>query len=192
MKGWVDLGNSMKEYTACTELDGIAAARERSCFSLVRISAMSTDNATFPTLEGFDPFGADFLCDPAPTIKRAQATKPVFYYPPLRMWVITSYDDICRAARDWETFSSKAAGMVPRRKISSPRFLTRSLLITLSRSTRLSIRPTGPQCRATFFRGNSRSRNLIFGASPNLLIDRLHRQGSCDFMQEFCYPLSLA
>lgn len=27
-EGWVDLGDRMKEYTVCTELDGIVAARE--------------------------------------------------------------------------------------------------------------------------------------------------------------------
>ena len=74
---------------------------------------MSHDTASFPVLEGFDPFSQEFLSNPVPTIKRAQETKPVFYYPPLRMWVVTRYDDICRAARDWETFSSKATGFVP-------------------------------------------------------------------------------
>lgn len=69
---------------------------------------MSIDTATFPTLEGFDPFGADFLSDPAPTIKRAQATKPVFYNPPLRMWVIRRYEEHLSGSTRLETFSSKA------------------------------------------------------------------------------------
>jgi hypothetical protein len=98
----------MKEYTIRTDFRRVIVVRVSAArFSWMRISAMSIDTATFPTLEGFDPFGADFLSDPAPTIKRAQATKPVFYNPPLHMWVITRNEDICPAARDWRRFRPK-------------------------------------------------------------------------------------
>jgi len=152
---------------------------------------MSADTASFPILEGFDPFGADFLNDPGPTIKRAQATKPVFYYPPLRMWVITSYDDICRAARDWETFSSKAAGMVPPPDDIKPRIPDSFVAEHF-----ISLDPPEHTADRTAVARNFLPRELQ-KQEPNIrrianqLIDRFIHQGACDFMQEFCYPVSL-
>ena len=145
---------------------------------------MSAETASFPILEGFDPFSTDFLCDPAPTIRRAQATKPVFYYPPLRMWVITSYDDICRAARDWETFSSKAAGMVPPPDDIKPRIPD-----TFVAEHFISLDPPEHTTDRTAVSRNFLPRELQkqepnIRRIANLLIDRFIHKGSCDFMQD--------
>lgn len=152
---------------------------------------MSIDTASFPTLEGFDPFGADFLSDPAPTIKRAQAMKPAFYYPPLRMWVITSYEDICRAARDWETFSSKAAGIVP-----PPDDLKHKIPETFVADHYISLDPpehTGDRTAVarSFLPRELQKQEPNIRRIANTLIDGFIARGSCDFMQDFCYPLSL-
>jgi cytochrome P450 len=152
---------------------------------------MSTETISFPTLEGFDPFGAEFLADPAPMIKRAQATQPVFYYPPLKMWVITSYEDICRAARDWETFSSKATGMVP-----PPDDLKHKIPDTFVEDHYISLDPPEHTADRTAVARHFLPRELQ-KQEPNIrriantLIDGFIEKGSCDFMQDFCYPLSL-
>ncbi|WP_187968460.1 cytochrome P450 [Aquibium microcysteis] len=152
---------------------------------------MSTNAASFPVLEGFDPFGQDFLSDPAATIKRAHETAPVFYYEPLRMWVITKYDDICRAARDAETFSSDATGFVPPPDDIKPKIPDTFLADHF-------ISQDGPE--------HTRSRTAIarqflprelqkqeenIRRIANTLIDAFIDKGRCDLMQEFCYPLSL-
>jgi cytochrome P450 len=152
---------------------------------------MPLDPATFPVLEGFDPFSRDFLKDPAPMIKRAQKESPVFYYPPLRMWVVTTYQEICLAARDWETFSSHALGMVP-----PPDDLKDKVPETFVQDHFISIDPpehtVDRKAVAPAFAArelNKQEDNIRRIA--NELIDGFIDRGRCDFMQEFCYPLSL-
>jgi cytochrome P450 len=152
---------------------------------------MSDDAASFPVLEGFDPFSREFLSDPVPTIKRAQETKPVFYYPPLRMWVVTKYDDICRAARDWETFSSKATGFVP-----PPADLKDRIPDDYIADHFISLDPPEHTADRSAVARHFLPRELHkqepnIRRIANMLIDRFIGRGSCDFMQEFCYPLSL-
>jgi cytochrome P450 len=145
----------------------------------------------FPTLDGFDPFAPEFLRNPAPMIKRAQAKQPVFYYPPLKLWVITRYDDICRAARDWQTFSSKALGVVP-----PPEHLKGRIPENFADEHFIAIDPP----EHTLDRGAVATNFLpkeLQRQEPNIrrianeLIDTFLERGSCDLMREFAYPLSL-
>lgn len=152
---------------------------------------MSLDTASFPVLEGFDPFDREFLSNPVPTIKRAQKDAPVFYYPPLRMWVVTKYDDICRAARDWETFSSKATGFVPppaHLKDKIPDDYIADHFISLDPPEHTADRSAVAR---QFLPRELQKQEANIRSIANMLIDRFIDKGSCDFMQEFCYPLSL-
>lgn len=152
---------------------------------------MTAGTTSYPTLEGFDPFDTGFLNDPVHEIKRAQAVAPVFYYEPLRMWVVTKYDDICKAARDWETFSSKATGMVP-----PPDDLKSKIPETFVADHYISLDPPEHTADRTAVARNFLPRELQKQEAnirriANTLIDGFIAKGSCDFMQEFCYPLSL-
>jgi len=145
----------------------------------------------FPTLEGFDPFSQDFLRNPGPIIKRAQAERPVFYYPPLKLWVITRYDDICRAARDWETFSSKALAVVPppeRLKNRIPENFADEHFIAMDPPEHAVDRGA---VAANFLPGELRKQEANIRRIANELIDGFVERGSCDLMQDFAYPLSL-
>jgi cytochrome P450 len=66
-----------------------------------------------PPVEGFDPLAQDFIANPDPVLERARRDAPVFYYPPLGVWVITRYEDVRAVARDYETFSSRAFRTIP-------------------------------------------------------------------------------
>lgn len=150
-----------------------------------------SSSINYPVLDGFDPFGQEFLSNPVPTIKRAQQTQPVFYYEPLRMWVVTKYDDICRAARDWETFSSQATGFVP-----PPADLKDRIPDDFVADHFISQDP--PQHTADrsavarqFLPRELQKQEPNIRRIANELIDGFIDRGSCDFMQEFCYPLSL-
>ncbi|MBB5048992.1 hypothetical protein HNR60_003763 [Rhodopseudomonas rhenobacensis] len=152
---------------------------------------MSTVSASFPVLEGFDPFSEEFLSDPARIIKRAQATAPVFYYEPLRMWVVTRYDDICKVARDWESYSSKAVGFVP-----PPDDLKHLIPDSFVGDHYISLDPPEHTADRTAVARSFLPRELQkqegnIRRIANELIDGFIARGSCDFMQEFCYPLSL-
>lgn len=152
---------------------------------------MSNETTSFPILENFDPFSEEFLSDPADIIKHAQETKPIFYYPPLRMWVITKYDDICSAARDWETFSSKATGVVP-----PPDDIKSRIPDSFIEDHFISLDPPEHTTDRTAIARPFHARELQ-KQEPNIrrianqLIDSFIDKGSCDFLQEFCYPLSL-
>ncbi|MDQ0346706.1 cytochrome P450 [Ancylobacter vacuolatus] len=152
---------------------------------------MSTDATAFPVLEDFDPFSQEFLSNPVPTIKRAQQECPVFYYPPLRMWVVTKYDDICRAARDFETFSSKATAYVPPPddlRANIPEDFIADHFISLDPPEHTSDRTAVAR---QFLPRELQKQEPVIRAIANRLIDGFIAKGSCDFMQEFCYPLSL-
>jgi cytochrome P450 len=64
-----------------------------------------------PYLHDYQPLSPEQLQDPYPTFEWARANAPVFYSdvshtPGVGMWSIARHDDILRALRDTETFSS--------------------------------------------------------------------------------------
>ena len=151
----------------------------------------TTTTSTVPTIEGFDPLSESFLRNPVPMIRKAQEIAPTFYYEPLKMWVITKHADICTAARDYETFSSKALGFVPppadlAHKV--PPNVDQELFIVLDppehTGSRASVAPFfAPRVVAKL---EQPSRDIA-----NKLIDGFIAKGSCEFMYDFAYPLSL-
>jgi cytochrome P450 len=50
------------------------------------------------------------LDDPYPAYRRFRDEAPCYYHPTRDLWVLSRFDDIVAAAKDWETFSSSAGG----------------------------------------------------------------------------------
>lgn len=145
----------------------------------------------FPTVEGFDPLSEEFLNDPVPMIQKAQQIAPVFYYEPLKMWVVTKHADICTVARDFETYSSKAL-----RFVAPPDDLAHRVPPNVDQELFIVSDPpehTGSRAAvAPFFT----PRAIAKMEEParqiaNRLIDGFIDKGSCDFMYDFAYPYSL-
>jgi cytochrome P450 len=63
---------------------------------------MSTDSETLE----FDPFSNVFFYDPYPTYKRLRDEAPVYTNENYGFVALSRYEDVVRAHRDWETFSS--------------------------------------------------------------------------------------
>ncbi|MBX6768771.1 MAG: cytochrome P450, partial [Actinomadura rubrobrunea] len=57
----------------------------------------------------FDPFGPEYLEDPAGALRWAREREPVFYSPELGYWVVTRYEDVKAVFRDNITFSPSIA-----------------------------------------------------------------------------------
>jgi cytochrome P450/ferredoxin-NADP reductase len=57
----------------------------------------------------FDPFGDDYLQDPAGSLKWSRDERPVFFNEALGYWVVTRYDDVKSVFRDNVTFSPSIA-----------------------------------------------------------------------------------
>jgi cytochrome P450 len=152
---------------------------------------MSKTTQGFPTVEGFDPLSDAFLSDPVPMILKALQTAPTFYHEPLKMWVITKHADICAAARDYETFSSKALGLIP-----PPDDLAHRVPPNMDKEIFITIDPpehTGSRkAVAPFFTPGAVARmEQPTREIANRLIDGFIHKGQCDFMNDFAYRLSL-
>jgi len=54
----------------------------------------------------FDPFDYVTHKDPYPAYRRLRDEHPVYYNAERRLWLLSRFDDVQAAARDWETFAS--------------------------------------------------------------------------------------
>ena len=57
----------------------------------------------------FDPFDAEYLADPYPTLAALRTERPVFYDGALDMWVVTRHADVEHVFRHPDTFSAAIA-----------------------------------------------------------------------------------
>jgi len=155
------------------------------------VSTVSTDTQHPPTLEGFDPLSPEFLADPYPMLARARREAPVFFYEPMNLWVITRHDDLVTAVNDFETFSSRATGVVP-----PPADLAHRVPRNLMNHAFIAIDPP----EHTVSRKNINkafTRTRIAALEPDIheiahgLIDGFIDAGAGDLMRDYCYPLSL-
>jgi cytochrome P450 len=152
---------------------------------------MSVDALHRPTLEGFDPLSPAFLSDPYPILARARRESPVFYYPPMDVWVITRREDLVTAVTDFETFSSRAIGVVPPPPELAgrvPSNLMNEAFINLDPPKHTVLRK---QANQAFTRTRIAALESTIGRIANHLIDGFAGRGECDLMREYCYQLPL-
>lgn len=139
----------------------------------------------------FDPLSRAYLADPAPSLKELQKSSPVFYYEPLKCWVITKYEDLRGALRDVATFSSRATGFVrppPDLLPLLPDLSVEEIIITIDP-------PVHSVHRNTMARGFlssviSRMEEAV-RAYANALIDDFVDLGRVDLMAAYCVPLTM-
>jgi cytochrome P450 len=148
--------------------------------------AIQLDN--HPTFD-YRPLTQEFLRDPYPTLARARAEQPVFFYPEMSFWVVTRYEDLVRVVRDHEAFSQSAARLMPvpealRHRVTEdwfdeaflnadPPIHTVARRIVNSAFTRPRIREMEPQIEAI----------------ADGLIDAFIGDGHCDLMGQYTYPM---
>jgi cytochrome P450 len=152
---------------------------------------MSVDALHRPTLDGFDPLSDAFLADPYPILARARRELPVFYYPPMDFWVLTRQDDLATAVTDFETFSSRAIGVVPPPPELAnrvPRNLMNEAFINLDPPKHTVLRK---QANRAFTRPRIAALEGTITRIANELIDGFVERGQCDLMREYCYRLPL-
>jgi cytochrome P450 len=69
--------------------------------------SLQTSPSAPPTIvERFDPFSAEYLVDPYPTLRALRQTTRAFYSPALDHWVVTNYADVRHILTTTSSFSS--------------------------------------------------------------------------------------
>jgi cytochrome P450 len=63
-------------------------------------------------MEPFDLYSPAIDADPFPYYAVLREQYPCYWSEGARLWILTRYDDIVQAARDWETFSSSQGNMI--------------------------------------------------------------------------------
>jgi cytochrome P450 len=63
-------------------------------------------------LEAFDLYSPEIDADPFPYYAVLREQYPCYWSEGGKLWILTRYDDIVQAARDWETFSSSQGNMI--------------------------------------------------------------------------------
>ena len=57
-------------------------------------------------MEAFDLYSPEIDADPFPYYEILREQYPCYWSESGKLWILSRYDDIVQAARDWETFSS--------------------------------------------------------------------------------------
>jgi cytochrome P450 len=63
-------------------------------------------------MEAFDLYSPDIDADPFPYYAVLREQYPCYWSESGKLWILSRYDDIVQAARDWETFSSSQGNMI--------------------------------------------------------------------------------
>ena len=63
-------------------------------------------------MEAFDLYSPAIDADPFPYYEILREQYPCYWSESGKLWILSRYDDIVRAARDWETFSSAQGNMI--------------------------------------------------------------------------------
>lgn len=130
-----------------------------------------------------DPYSREIDSDPFPIYKRLRDDYPCYWSEPGDCWMLTRYDDVTMAARDWETFSSRHGNMlddIPARTG-----------VTLGTSDP----PRHDQMRALiqFAFGRQQNEYLVEPTRKlaNEAIDKFIDSGRVEFIAEFTSPLTV-
>jgi cytochrome P450 len=62
--------------------------------------------------EPFDLYSPEIDADPFPYYAALREQYPCYWSESARLWILSRYDDVARAAQDWETFSSSQGNMI--------------------------------------------------------------------------------
>jgi cytochrome P450 len=63
-------------------------------------------------MEAFDLYSPEIDADPFPAYAILREQYPCYWSENAQLWILSRYDDIVQAARDWETFSSSQGNMI--------------------------------------------------------------------------------
>ena len=77
-------------------------------------SAKSKTKRDLPSrvMEAFDLYSPEIDANPFPYYEILREQYPCYWSESGKLWILSRYDDIVQASRDWETFSSSQGNMI--------------------------------------------------------------------------------
>ncbi|WP_411733366.1 cytochrome P450 [Paeniglutamicibacter sp.] len=143
-----------------------------------------------PVAHGFDAMGDDYYADPARHLAEVRDATPVFWYPYLNAWIVTTREDCLTVLSDWQTYSSasNSAADVPEkhREIYPPELVAKMIV---------GQDPPGhTDARSVAQRGFVKERmdrlQPEIEARAHRIIDRFENKGSANLLEEYSLELT--
>src|SRR5919198_3998212 len=75
-------------------------------------SAKPRQTPSGPTMEAFDLYSPQIDANPFPYYEILREQYPCYWSEGGQLWILSRYDDIVEAARDWGTFSSSQGNLI--------------------------------------------------------------------------------
>ena len=72
-------------------------------------------------MDAFDLYSPAIDADPFPYYEILREQHPCYWSESGKLWILSRYDDIVQAARDWETFSSSQGNMMTSFRVAPAR-----------------------------------------------------------------------
>lgn len=152
---------------------------------------MTTDALRPPAPPEFDPVSEASFRDPASIVARARDEAPVFFYPPLGVWVVTRREDVDRCITDVATFTSTVnGGMIPVPEAFADRVppsLMSDAFIAMDPPRHTPARKVGQR---GFTRPRVAALEPRIEAFAHELVDAFAADGGCELMGAFCVELT--
>lgn len=149
-------------------------------------------DAERPTFPDFEPLTQSFKRDPYAILARARREQPVFYHPELDIWVVTRYDDALRVQTDWQTFSQRAAALVPAPAELSSRITSAFFGQSLMASDPPAHTVSRKSINKAFTPSRVAAMEPVVEGIVDRLIDSFAAAGRCDIVNQFCHPLGVS
>jgi cytochrome P450 len=141
----------------------------------------------------------EMLQDPFALYAMLRSQRPVAFIPEQNLWIVSRYDDCKFVLEHPENFSSKEAvssTKAYRRSLEALEILKRSKATPRARTLIMSDPPEHDRYRETLYRALAPGKT-VRSLTPKMksiideLINGFCERGSCEFIQEFAYPLPM-
>lgn len=143
-----------------------------------------------PVAHGFDAMGDDYYRDPAGHLAEVRDASPVFWYPHLNAWIVTTREDCLTVLSDWQTYSSasnSAADVPERHRDTYPPDLVAKMIVGQDP-------PGHTEARSVAQRGFVKERmdrlRPEIEARAHRIIDRFENNGSANLLEEYSLELT--
>jgi cytochrome P450 len=139
----------------------------------------------------FDPVSEQGFRDPASLLARARDEAPVFFYPPLGVWVVSRRADVERCITDVATFSNLAnGGTLPVPEAFAGRVapsLMADIFVGMDPPRHTPARKAGQR---GFTRGRIAALEPQIAERAHAIIDGFAADGGCELMSRYCLELT--